>query len=140
MSGLPIACSLSASDLAAVKDRYRAAAGLYQATARISDNHADIALVGDNAPLRALLDEMVERESACCSFLRFDVTETTDGFNVRLSVIEAAGTESDILRESVAAFFPGAVGRSIPARLRPDQSDAERSDDPGAPPVLDGIV
>lgn len=109
MSSLPIACSLTASDLAAVKEGYRTAAGQYQATARISEDHADISLTGDKPALQKLMAEMVTRESACCPFMAFDIAESARGFDVRLSVLDASGLERGILRESVATFFPSAT-------------------------------
>jgi len=109
MSSLPIACSLTALDLTAVKEHYRAAASNYHATARISDDHASISLSGDKAALGALLAEMIERENACCPFLTFDITETDEGYDIRLRVLDAAGLERDILSELVAALFPTAA-------------------------------
>lgn len=109
MSSLPIACSLTASDLAAIKVRYRTAASQYQATARIDDDHADISLTGDKAILRELLTEMIEHESACCPFLAFETAESNLGYDVQLRVLDASGLEHDILRESVEAFFPSAT-------------------------------
>jgi len=109
MSSLPIACSLTASDLAAVQERYRAAASQYQATVRISDDHAHISLAGDKAALGELLNEMIERESACCPFLAFNVEDTANGFDVRLGILDAPGLERGILRESVEALFSGAT-------------------------------
>jgi hypothetical protein len=113
MSNLPIACSLTASDLATVKQRYHAAASQYRATARIRDRHADISLAGDKAALRSFLDEMIERESDCCSFLSFSVTESSNGYNVRLTIVDGAGLEDSILRESVATFFPAATSMAV---------------------------
>jgi len=109
MSSLPIACSLTASDLAAATERYRAAASQYQATARIRDGQAEIALTGEKTTLHELLTEMIARENACCPFLTFDVTQTAGGYAVRLGVLDGAGLEHGILRESVAAFFPSAT-------------------------------
>ncbi len=109
MSHLPVACSLTATDLAAVKARYRAAASHYRATARITDNHAEISLAGDKTALHVLLTEMIERENACCPFLSFTVTERNAGYDVRLNVLTSSGLEDDILRESVNAFFPSAT-------------------------------
>jgi hypothetical protein len=106
MSSLPIACNLSASDLVAAKQRYRAAADRYQATIRISDDHADIALTGDKPALNELLAAMIERENACCSFLVFDVAETAGGFDVRLGIVDGAGMERDILTEAAGILFP----------------------------------
>ncbi|MGH9175453.1 MAG: hypothetical protein ACRD1H_13900 [Vicinamibacterales bacterium] len=108
MSSPPIACTLSPADLAAVQNRYRDAAGSYQATVQIDDG-ATIRLTGDKPALRSLLDEVIARERACCSFLTFDVAESRDGYTVRLGVNGAAGLEESILRESVATLFPGAV-------------------------------
>ena len=109
MSNLPIACSLSRENLAAVKERYRAATSHYRATARISDNHAEISLTGDKTAIRDLLTEMIERENACCPFLSFIVTESSAGYDVQLTVLDGAGLEDDILRESVDTLFPGST-------------------------------
>ncbi len=109
MSSRPIACSLSASDLASVKERYLEASSDYRATARIIDDHADISLTGDKAALQELLAEMIVRENACCPFLTFGVHGTATGFDVRLDVRDADGIERGILREMVAALFPVAV-------------------------------
>lgn len=107
MSYLPIACGLTASDLATVKARYRAAANQYQATARINDGHANISLTGDKTALHDLLTEMIERENACCPFLSFEFTESTTGYQVQLTVLDGSGLDSSILRESIATLFPG---------------------------------
>lgn len=109
MSSLPIACTLTASDLAAVKERYGAAAGHYRANVRISGDHADIALTGDKPALHELLNEMIERESGCCSFLAFALAETAHGYDVRLSVLEGSELAHGILSESVAILFPAAT-------------------------------
>ncbi len=109
MSSLPIACSLSDSDLAAAKASYEAASSQYHASARISENHADVVLTGDKTAIHALLSEMVERERACCPFLTFEIEETAGGFAVRLGVISASGLETGIVQESVATFFPAAT-------------------------------
>ncbi len=109
MSSLPIACSLTSSDLTAVKERYRAAASQYHATARISGDHANISLSGDKPTLHELLTEMITRENACCPFLTFDVGETTTGFDVRLGVLDAPGLEQGILREMATILFPTAT-------------------------------
>jgi|GEM_PF-6665912 len=108
MSSLPIACTLSAPDLAAVKERYRMAAGQYQATARIIGNTAVISLSGERAFLQALLDEMVERESACCAFLTIGVTSTQTGFDVELGLSEPIDLATGLLNESVMTLFPAA--------------------------------
>jgi hypothetical protein len=106
MEDVPIACTLSAPDLAAVKERYRQAANHYRASARFSDTNAVISLTGDRAFLRSLLDEMVARESECCAFLSFDVKETHTGFEVVLHVSGDHEMAEDALRESVATMFP----------------------------------
>lgn len=116
MSSLPIACTLTATDLAAVKERYREAASQYQATVRVSNAAANISLTGDTTALKDLLDEMIARESACCPFLNFDVEETATGFDVQLRVLDTSGLERGILHESLNAFFPAAT--VIPARPR----------------------
>jgi hypothetical protein len=108
MSSLPLACSLSAADLAAVRERYHDAAGRYQAAARLDGEMAFIELTGDKPELRALLDEMIEREGACCPFLTFDLAETPDGFRAALGVVGGAGLEDGLLREVVDTLFPGA--------------------------------
>ena len=108
MSSLPIVCTLSAPDLAGVKERYRTAADHYQATARIAGNTAVISLTGDRAFLQALLDEMVERESECCAFLAFEVTESRTGFEVILQTSNESAMTPHVLHESVATLFPSA--------------------------------
>jgi hypothetical protein len=109
MSNLPIACSLTASDLASAKAHYRTAASQYQATVQIRDGQADISLTGDKTTLHDLLTEMIERENACCPFLSFAVIESTTGYDVRLTVLDDSGLEDSILREMVDTLFPGAL-------------------------------
>lgn len=118
MSNLPIACSLTASDLAAVKERYRAAANQYQATSQINDGHANISLTGDKTALHDLLTEMIERENACCPFLSFIVTESDTGYDIRLAVLDGSGLEASILRETVATLFPGATSIDAHSGIR----------------------
>lgn len=108
MSSPPIACTLSAPDLAAVKERYRTAADHYRATARLIDTSATITLTGDRTFLRSLLDEMVERESRCCAFLTFNITESSAGFEVILRTSNESELTPHVLRESVATLFPTA--------------------------------
>jgi hypothetical protein len=109
MSSLPIACTLNATELAAVRDGYLMAARYYRATARIGNDRADVTLTGDKTTLRPFLKDMVERESGCCSFLTFEVVETTEGFDICIRTDAADQLGHGILRESVATFFPAAT-------------------------------
>jgi hypothetical protein len=108
MSNSPIACTLSITDLAAVKERYREAANHYHATAQLTDASAVISLTGERPYLRSLLDEMVARESECCTFLTFGIAETHAGFEVELRVSGDHEMAFDALRESVTTMFPTA--------------------------------
>jgi hypothetical protein len=108
MSSLPIACTLNATELAAVQDGYRTAASHYRATARIGNDRAEVTLTGDKTTLRPFLSELVERESACCSFLTFEIDETADGFDICIRTDDADQLGHGILSESVAIFFPTA--------------------------------
>jgi hypothetical protein len=109
MASLPIACTLNAADLAAVRNGYLTAARHYRATARIGNDRAEVSLTGDKTTLRPFLIEMVERESECCSFLTFEVDEATDGFTICIRTDDADQFGHGILSESVAIFFPAAT-------------------------------
>lgn len=113
MSALPIACTLNAEDMAAVKARYQHATDLYRASARIAGAHADVYLQGEKPPIKALLDEMIVRELSCCSFLTFDVAEVEDGYRVQLRMDESDELSQAILRDAVETFFPTATVTAI---------------------------
>jgi hypothetical protein len=84
MVKFPIACTLTHEEMAKVKEEYRASQHLYRAMARIEGSAAVIDLEGDTAPLGRFLRTMVAREEKCCAFLTFDLSETADGFRLRL--------------------------------------------------------
>lgn len=108
MSTGEIACSLRATELKQVEGRYREAARHYIGTVRFDESGADVHLIGSKDPLRSLLDEMIARESECCSFLRFDVRETPDGYEVRLSIVAESELSEPLLREMALVLFPAA--------------------------------
>lgn len=107
MEHLAAACSLNADELNEVRARYAEAAGAYTATANVDDRRATVLLYGERAVLHALLDEMIQRESGCCSFLRFEVDETAGGLRVELTAPDAP-QPGPLLHEAVGAFFPTA--------------------------------
>lgn len=113
MSALPIACTLNADDMAAAKSRYLEMTDLYRATARITGAQADIHLQGDKPPIRALLDEMIDRESSCCSFMTFKVAEVEVGYRVQIRMDESDELSQAILGDAVATFFPTAMVTAI---------------------------
>ena len=104
-------CSLSSTELEIVRQRYAAAASNYQATIQMDDRRARVSLQGDKQQLKAFLNEMIAREAGCCSFLRFDRTETADGFLVELSIDDSGGPEvsPQFLADALRAFFPAAT-------------------------------
>jgi len=105
-----IGCSLSPAELEIVRERYAAAADDYQATIEMDDDRARVSLRGDKQRLKALLNQMIAQEAGCCSFLRFDPSETADGFLVELSIHASPNQEvpPQSLAEAVRAFFPTA--------------------------------
>jgi len=112
MSAVPARCSLSAGDLADVAERYARAAERYQATIHYERDRAVLDLRGPMAELGPFLEEMVLREGSCCSHLRFDVSDTGQGYRVVLTVDGAPDQEQDALRQIVPVLFPGAVPAS----------------------------
>lgn len=101
-------CTLSADDLAAVAADYARAAERYQATVRYEPDRAVIDLCGSRTELGAFLDEMVAREGSCCSHLRLDVSETTTGYSVVLTMTGVPEQELAALRQAISVLFPEA--------------------------------
>ena len=125
MSAVPARCSLNAGELAEVAERYDRAAECYQATIHYECDRAVIDLRGPMGDLLALLNEMIAREGSCCSHLRFDISETGQGYRVVLTVDGAPGGEQDALRQVVSVLFP----KATPAPLTepaPRNSDVPR--------------
>lgn len=65
-----------------------------------------IRLEGDKAPLGRFLRAMVAREQKCCAFLTLDLSETADGFSLRLGSDAIAPQD---LRIFVEMLFPSLV-------------------------------
>jgi hypothetical protein len=104
-------CSLSPTELEMVRERYAAAASDYQATIEMDDDRARVSLRGDKQRLKTFLNQMIAQEAGCCSFLRFDPSETADGFLLELSIAASGGPEvpPQFLAEALRAFFPTAT-------------------------------
>lgn len=102
-------CTLSASEFATARDIYARAAGDYEATITLDDERARIDMRGPKPMLMTLLDEMVERESACCQHLDFEIHETATGYRVILSVNGSQDLAGALLSESLPTLFPGAT-------------------------------
>jgi hypothetical protein len=70
-----------------------------------------VTLRGERETLRRMLDRLIARESRCCSFVRFDRTETPEGAEVLISVQEDVRAEIDPhrLARFVRAVFPAAT-------------------------------
>ena len=115
MTDQPIACGLGAADRAEVAAGYARAADRYRATVRFEEDRARVTLRGDTSSLAALLDEMVAREAACCSFLRFDRRDTADGYRVDLAVDAARELARPLLEEMVGVLFPAARPEGVPS-------------------------
>jgi hypothetical protein len=109
MSIPPSACSLSDTELARAREGYRQAAAHYGAIARFEGAAARIELRGDKPSIVALLDDMIARESGCCSHLRFEVAETTQGYGVVLSVNDLPALERPALLDALSILFPTAT-------------------------------
>ena len=104
-----INCTLSPAEQAIAGAEYAAAARHYQATAEIDGPRARVMLRGERETLRRMLDRLIARESRCCSFVRFDRTESAEGAEVLISVQEdvRAEIELDRLERFVRGVFPG---------------------------------
>lgn len=101
-------CMLDADGLAAVAARYAEAAMGYVATATLDATVATVDLRGPKPALAHLLDEMVVRESGCCSHLTFDIAETATGYRVMLGTTQPEQPAQAELAEALAVLFPTA--------------------------------
>lgn len=106
MENLPIACTLTHDEMAKAKEEYRTSQHLYQAKARIEGSTAIIDLQGEKGPLGRFLQAMIARESKCCAFLAFDLSETRDGFRLQLG---SDALDSQALSLLVQTLFPSLV-------------------------------
>lgn len=106
MDELPIACSLTDEQMARAKAQYSAAQHLYTATARIGDGEAVVELAGEKADLGPFLRAMVQREAQCCAFLTYELSETADGFRLRLG---SPQLDAPAFGTFVAVLFPSAA-------------------------------
>lgn len=109
MEHVEIACTLQASELAEARQRYVDAASGYAATARIVDGRASVTLTGEPDALRALLADMIERESHCCAFLDFEAEDSADRCVVHLTAQVPASQSTPLLESMVSTLFPGAI-------------------------------
>jgi hypothetical protein len=109
MEHVEIACTLQASELAEVRQRYIDAASGYAATARIVAGRASVTMKGEPDALRALLAEMIERERHCCAFLDFEVEDADGQYIVHLTAQVPADEATPLLEAMVSTLFPGAV-------------------------------
>lgn len=110
MNRLPIACTLSAADLAARRD----ALGILRTacTEMLSiDDGVSLRFAGDSALLSRLV-EVVELERQCCRFLRFLLVVEPDGRAIHLEITGPPGT---------ADFLDAELG------LRPEGRSASHS-------------
>ena len=97
---LPIACSLTATELPA---RLRAMADLGRDAllgSTLDGGHAELRFA-PGAAIRARLDVIVAAESRCCAFLTMTVAETSDA---TVLTIEAPEGAEPVLAELVQAF------------------------------------
>jgi hypothetical protein len=107
---LPIACSLSASDLEGRLAEMAALGRRALIDSRADGAHAQLRFAA-GAGVRERVDAIVAAESQCCAFLTMRVTDGPD--TVVLSVDAADGAEP-VLHELVDAFQPG---RAEPAPI-----------------------
>ncbi len=105
----PHGCSLSEAEFSNVASAYARAVTLHTATARFDGDRATVDLCGRKEPIKAFLDEMIDREAGCCAHFHFEVEETGDGFRIELSVPDAPGIASVALRQAIPTFFPTAT-------------------------------
>lgn len=106
MTNQPQGCSLTAVQFDQVSDIYAQASTMYNATAQVGAGRANVELRGPKELLRTLLDEMVTRESGCCSHIAFEIDERANGYHVTLQMPDQG---SEAIRQAVAAFFPSAL-------------------------------
>lgn len=97
---LPIACSLSASDLSRRLAEITALGNDVLLDACNDGRHAELRFAR-GATARERVDAIVAAESQCCAFLTMRVTDTPDA--VVLSIDAPAGAEL-VVRELVDAF------------------------------------
>jgi hypothetical protein len=102
-SNLPIACSLSATELP-VRQSQLASLGRDALThARVDAGHAELRFVA-GAGVRERVREIARAESECCAFLTMRVSDAPGA--VVLSIDAPEGAEP-VLRDLVAALGPG---------------------------------
>lgn len=101
-------CTLGPEELRDVESLYERAAEFYQGTVVYKDSRALVTLCGDRERIAALLDDMIARESACCTHLRFEPAETADGYSVKVRVFGEPDIAGAVLRATVPLLFPAA--------------------------------
>lgn len=106
------ACTLSPGELAHAASLYAQAATTYQATVTYDKDAALVHLHGDKPQLTALLDDMLARESGCCSHLTFESSESADGYTLNVRAVGEPDLAGEILRAAMSVLFPTAVESS----------------------------
>jgi hypothetical protein len=97
---LPIACTLTATDLRARGEELRALGGDGLLDASEDDGRAVLRFRPDPS-LRERVDAVVAAESECCAFLTFEVAH---GEDATVLTISAPNGGAEIVHELAAAF------------------------------------
>lgn len=92
----PVACSLSAGDLAERTSKWRQVAGF--ARSRHVENGVIVATYPRHEGLRQQLQELIAAEAECCPFMHFNLEERGDELLVELQV-------PDDMRTTAAAML-----------------------------------
>ena len=96
----PLACSLDDAELL---DRIEAWREVVQrATSRAVEGDRVVAVYPNDAQLLGRLRELIAAEAECCSFLRFNLEETSDAILTKLRLPEEL---SDSMRTRVIDLF-----------------------------------
>jgi hypothetical protein len=97
---LPIACSLSASEVPARMTEMAELGRDALVNARVDGTHAELRFAA-GAGVRERVERFVEAESRCCAFLAFELTDGSDEVLLR---IDAPADAEGVLTELAAAF------------------------------------
>jgi hypothetical protein len=100
MNEAPLACSLEAGALA---ERLAWIAELSREALRSHRRDGLTLHLAYDAGASERVRELVRRESACCGFLSFDLTEHGDRIELVVTAPEAAGAQIDLLFEHFVA-------------------------------------